>query len=270
MQKVISSVLMSRLKGDLFYMDKKTEAQNKLIPVLVVIIIIGAFFLGSFYTKVQVYEKGGAPVAAANNGTTNNAANPPPAAVPDTTPVDIKIGDAPRLGNKDAKVAIVEFTDFQCPFCGQLFRDTFPSIKKDYVDTGKIQYIVHDFPLFQIHPYAEKSAEAAHCAEEQGKFWEYHDKLFTNQTALTIDDLKKYAADLGLNTSTFNSCLDGGKYTARVSSDQKEGEKYGVRGTPASFVGVVKGDIVSQAVQVSGAVPFDQFKTTIDDQLKKS
>jgi protein-disulfide isomerase len=253
-------------------MENNQTAGSKIVPVLVVLLVVAAFLIGSLYTKVQFLEKkGGTEASAQAAGQIAGAANNPqgaPAAPAEGTPVSIKLTDAPVQGNKNAKVAIVEFTDFQCPFCGQLFTTTFPDIKKNYIDTGKVKYMVRDFPLFQIHPYAQKSAEASHCAEDQGKYWEYHDKLFTNQTALTTDDLKKYAADLGLNASQFASCVESGKYTDRVKKDQAEGEKYGVRGTPSSFVGIVKDDTVT-AVQVSGAVPFDSFKATIEDQLKK-
>lgn len=250
---------------------------NKLIPFLTVLLVVAAFLIGSMYTKIQMLEKG---VGSANSGT-NAAANaaagqvagaqqgnqPAPAAPAN---VDVNVANAPVLGNANAKVALVEFTDFQCPFCSQLFSNTFPQVKKEYIDTGKIKYMVRDFPLVQIHPFAQKAAEAASCANEQGKYWEMHDTLFKNQTALTIDDLKKYAADLGLNTSNFNSCLDSAKFSDKVKADTQEGEKYGVRGTPASFVGKVEGNTVKQASIISGAVPFDSFKTAIDEALKKS
>lgn len=247
-------------------MDNTPSSSNKLVPVLVVLLIVASFFIGSLYTRVKTLE-------STSTGTNNNVAgavanNQPAAPAAPTGPVDIDISGYPVLGNKDAKIAIVEFTDYQCPFCAQLVNNTFPDVKKNYIDTGKIKYIVRDFPLTQIHPQAQKAAEAVNCAEEQGKFWEYHDVLFKNQTALTIDDLKKYAVNLGLNTGTFNSCLDTGKMAEIVKKDQAEGEKYGVNGTPSSFVGVIEGNTV-KGVQVSGAVPFESFKATIEEQLNK-
>ena len=246
------------------------NTQNKLMPVLVVLLIVASFFIGSLYTKVNMLEKGVVAGAVNTNtgGTANNNNAPTAPQAPTAAgPVDVEFADAPMLGNKNAKVALVEFTDYQCPFCGQLFTNTFPQIKKEYIDTGKVRYYVRDFPLVQIHPQAQKAAEAASCAEEQGKFWEMHDKLFANQTALQIDDLKKYAADLGLNTGNFNKCLDDGKYAQKVKDSTTAGGTYGVRGTPSTFVGKVDGNKI-KGIEVSGAQPFDSFKTQIDAALQ--
>lgn len=249
-------------------MEQPVSIQNKLVPVLVVLLIVASFLIGSLYTRVNLLEKGtGTTAGTVAQG---NAANQPAApAQPVSAPVDVDVTGMPVRGDKNARVALVEFTDYQCPFCGQLFTNTYPSIKKDYIDTGKIKYIVRDYPLTQIHSQAQKAAEAANCANEQGKFWEMHDKLFANQQALQIDDLKKYAADLGLNTSQFNSCLDSGKMAEKVSKDVTEGAKYGVRGTPASYVGIVEGNTVKQATEVSGAQPFSAFQAVIDGILAK-
>lgn len=239
---------------------------NKLMPILVVLLVVAAFFIGSLYTRVNLLEKNSvAETPGQVAGTQGNNAAP---AQPTPGPVAVDVTNAPMLGSKDAKIALVEFTDYECPFCGRLFTDSFPQIKKDYIDTGKVKYYVRDFPLVSIHPNAQKSAEAASCANEQGKFWPYHDKLFTNQQALKIEDLKKYAADLGLNTTQFNNCLEGAKYADKISNDTKEGSAYGVRGTPATFVGVANGNTVN-GIEISGAVPFDVFKTAIEDALKK-
>lgn len=247
---------------------------NKLVPVLVVLLIVASFLIGSLYTQVNLLKKGGTVVSGTGGGTGDGvvaggqAANPPPPDPGTSVKATIDVTGAPSLGDKNAKVALVEFTDYQCPYCGQLFTQTFPSLKKEYIDTGKIRYFVRDFPLIQIHPLAQKAAEATACANDQGKFWEYHDKLFTNQQALAVDDLKKYAGELGLNASTFVACLDSSKYKDKIAKDQKDGESYGVRGTPASFVGVIEGNTVKDAFLVSGAVPFDTFKQTIDGVLK--
>lgn len=241
---------------------------SKLVPFLVVLIVIGSFLIGSLYSQVNLLKKGVGTNANAGTPTAPTAADPgvagqPPAEVK----ADIDIKGMTYKGDKNAKVAIVEFTDYECPFCGQLFTQTYPELKKNYIDTGKVRYYVMDFPLTSIHPNAQKSAEASHCAADQGKFWEMHDKMFVSQTALKIDDLKKYAADLGLNTGNFNKCLDDGKYAQKVADMMKKGEGYGVTGTPASYVGVIKGDTVEQAIQVSGAVPFASFQTTIEAAL---
>jgi protein-disulfide isomerase len=249
-------------------MEQQAVASNKFIPILVVLLIVASFLIGSLYTQVNLLKKGtGAPSVAAPTANDNAPAAPEEPTGPLTAEIDV--AKIPVLGKEGAKVAVIEFTDYQCPFCGQLFTNAFPSIKKDYIDTGKIRYYVKDFPLTQIHPQAQKAAEAANCATDQNKFWEYHDKLFANQTALAVDDLKKYATELGLNAGTFASCLDSSKYKDKVASDQKAGEGYGVRGTPSSFVGILEGDKVKNALPVSGAVPYETFKTTIEDVLKK-
>lgn len=244
---------------------------NKFLPVLVVLLILASFLIGALYTKVQFLEKGGVTKAASDTGGKVAAAADQPAQpqVPESTPVDVDVEGVPSLGDKNAKVAIVEYTDYQCPFCKRLFEDAFPQIKKEYIDTGKVRYFVRDFPLFQIHPQAQKAAEAVNCAQDQGKFWEMHDTLFKNQTSLLPDDLKKYAVELGLNTDKFNNCLDSAQFEDKIKKVQADAEKIGVRGTPASFVGAINGNTVSQAINVSGAVPFETFKTTIEEQLKK-
>mgnify|MGYP001606461195 CR=1 FL=1 len=252
-------------------MEPTQQPGNKLVPVLVILLVIASFLIGSLYTKSNLLEKGA--VAGANNGnvaganTGGNAVPPANPAPAETTPVDVDVSGVEFLGSPNAKVAVVEFTDYQCPFCGQLFKNAYPQIKKDYIDSGKIKYMVKDFPLFQIHPYAQKAAEAASCARDQKKFWEMHDTLFNNQTALTTDDLKKYAGNLSLNTGTFNDCLDSGKYADAVKKSATDGEALGVRGTPASFIGKISGNTVN-GVQISGAVPFETFKAAIDKALK--
>ncbi len=252
-------------------MDNTPKNGNKLVPVLVVLLIVASFFIGSLYTKVQVLEKGNvAGVQGGTGGDGGGGGGTAPNVEPTPQPVDVDITNGLILGNSNAKVAVVEFTDYQCPFCKRQFESAFPSIKKDYIDTNKVRYVVFDFPLEAIHPQAKKSAEATHCANDQGKFWEFHDKLFVNQTALTNEDLKKYAGELGLNISQFSACFDSGKYTKKVENAQKSGEGYGVRGTPATFVGVIKGSTVVQAEQISGAQPYSIFKEVIDAQLAKS
>ena len=174
---------------------------------------------------------------------------------------EVSIDDDPVLGNENAPVTMVEFSDFQCPFCGTFRRETFNKIKEEYIDTNKIKLIYRDFPLREIHPFAQKAAEAAECADEQGKFWEYHDILFENQQKLDDEDLKKYAADLKLDTSEFNDCLESGKMTEEVNKDYNEGSSYGIDGTPAFFI---------NGISLSGALPFESFKTIIDKELAKA
>jgi protein-disulfide isomerase len=162
----------------------------------------------------------------------------------------------PSKGPENAPVTIVEFSDFQCPFCSRA-KNTVDEVVKGYGD--KVRLVFRHFPL-SFHENAPKAAEASACAQDQGKFWEYHDKLFANQGALKVDDLKKHAADLGLDAARFNECLDSGKKAELVKKDMSAGEKAGVSGTPAFFI---------NGIVLSGAVPADDFKSIIDSELKK-
>jgi len=146
---------------------------------------------------------------------------------------------APVLGNPEAKVTVVEFADFQCPYCGKYFETVFPEIKKNYIDTGKVKFIYMDFAFLGVE--SQWAAEAAKCASEQGKFWEYHDHLYENQSgenggAFSVDNLKKFASDLKLNKGQFAECLDGHKYAKKIEEEKALGQKFGVRGTPGTFI----------------------------------
>jgi protein-disulfide isomerase len=167
-------------------------------------------------------------------------------------------------------VTVIEFSDFQCPFCSRFWNQTLPQIKQEYQD--KVRFVYRDFPLTSIHEWAEKAAEAAECADDQDKFWEYHDLIFANQNALSeqlqteglsavLTTFRSYASDLGLDTAPFNDCLDSGKYTSEVQKDLQDGQSYGVTGTPAFFI---NGQLVS------GAQPFANFKTVIDTALEEA
>jgi len=145
---------------------------------------------------------------------------------------DIATNGYPALGSERASVTIVEFADFQCPFCQQAVQ-TLNQVVARYAD--RVRVVFRHFPL-PSHAYAQKAHEAAECANEQGKFWAYHDAIFANQGALSVDDLEKYAANLGLDTGQFNQCLDTGKYAEKVKKDVEDGMKYNVRGTPTFFI----------------------------------
>lgn len=184
-------------------------------------------------------------------------------------PSVLSVEGAPFKGDKNAKVTLIEFTDYQCPFCARHFRDTLSQIDKEYVQTGKIRYVLRDFPLESIHPHAFKAAEAAHCAGEQGKYWETHDRLFADQKALALKDLPQHAQALGLDGGKFQQCLDGGKYAAQVRKDLAEGQKAGVTGTPSFFLGIAQGGDSQVKVEraLKGAQPYAAFKDAIDSLL---
>ncbi len=203
-------------------------------------------------------------VAGGNNPTptpTPVANDPTP--VPAGDPADAD--DDEVMGNSSATVTLIEFTDYECPFCGRHFEQTVPSIIKDYVDTGKVKYVVRDFPL-SFHPSAQKAAEATECAAEQDKFWEMHDKIFETQGAWGADavaSFKKYATELGLNASAFNTCLDTGAMAGEVSADLADGSAAGISGTPGFWI--VSDDGASK--NISGAYPFATFQAAFDEML---
>ena len=171
--------------------------------------------------------------------------------------VQIDLEDDAVKGDANAPVTIVEFSDYECPFCGRHFRDTLPSIISNYIDTGKVKLVFKDFPL-NFHPNAQKAGEAAECAGEQGKYWEMHDKLFENQQALGVTNSKQYAKDIGLNSGDFDECLDSGEMADEIRDDLSAGQGYGVTGTPANFI---------NGILVSGACPYSAFEEAIEAEL---
>jgi protein-disulfide isomerase len=181
----------------------------------------------------------------------------------------LSVGDGPFKGAPDARVTLVEFTDYQCPFCVRHHRETVPRLLEAYIKTGKLKYVVRDFPLESIHPAAVKAAEAPHCAAEGGKYWEMHERLFANPAALAPDDLVAHAQALGLDSQAFKRCLETGKYAPRVRQAQAEGERAGVRGTPAFFLGLTEpnSEKITAVTAIRGAHPFARFEEAIEKLL---
>ncbi|MBI1969641.1 DsbA family protein [Candidatus Woesearchaeota archaeon] len=171
---------------------------------------------------------------------------------------DIGADDDPSRGDKSAPVTMIEFSDFQCPFCGRFWSQTLPQIEQEYIKTGKVKFVYRDFPLDAIHPNARPAAEAAECADEQGKFWEFHDKIFQNQQQLSVENYKKWAAELGLNAEKFNGCVDSKKYAEEVSKDLADATAAGGTGTPYFLI---------NGKPLTGAQPFAAFKAAIDAEL---
>lgn len=171
-----------------------------------------------------------------------------------------KLKNAPMIGNKDAKVTIVEFSDFECPFCERFYTGAYAQIKTEYIDTGKAKLYFMHFPL-SFHAQAQKAAEAAQCAADQGKFWEMHDKMFENQASLSVENFKKWAKELNLRSSEFDSCLDSSKNAKIVADSEAYGQTLGVTGTPSFFV---------NGKSLVGAQPFSAFKQVIDAELAAS
>ncbi len=216
----------------------------------------------SIIALVAVLAKGSDNLAFAEADSENKkieeAAEAPP-----TQPVEEpQVADVPAVsnadyirGNKNASVTIIEYSDFQCPFCSR-FHETMLQVMEEYGD--QVRWVYRHFPLTSLHPEAQSAAEAYECAAEQGKYAAYADALIENQDNLGDDLYSKLAGDLGLNTSQFEECLSSGKYKNKVSSQAKAGASAGVRGTPATFI---------NGEMVSGAVPYSSLKQIIDSKL---
>jgi len=179
----------------------------------------------------------------------------------------VSVDDDPVLGNANAKVTIIEFGDYQCPSCRLFWREIEPRLKKEYVDTGKVKLVFRDFPIKEIHPDATAAAMAAQCAADQGKYWEYHDRIFREQDKGTDDvvrfkaaDLKKWGAAIRPDGAAFNACVDSARYQDEVAKDYADGIAVGIQGTPTFFI---------NGRFVGGAQSFPVFKKIIDEELAR-
>lgn len=230
--------------------------------VLYVALLLLVFTVGYLFAKVQMLEKGGSTLLAAQQGGTAQQAVAGDQAAAPAAPLiveDLDTGDLPVKGDENASVTIVEFSDFECPFCAQFYRDTWPKIKSEYIDTGKVKLYYRHYPL-SFHPSAHKLAVASECANEQGMFWEMHDKIFDNQAAgdFADDTITSWAGELGMDTTSFAACLASTKYDEKIKSDTADGTTAGVDGTPAFFI---------NGERLVGAQPFESFKAVIDSKL---
>jgi len=175
---------------------------------------------------------------------------------------------SPYLGSDDAPITLVEFGDYQCFFCNKFFHETEENILKNYVETDKVKIIFKDFTI--IGPDSIGAAHAAHCAEDQGKFWEYHNELYNNWSGenngwASSENLVKFAQNIGLNEGEFNQCMRDGKYKQLVTASNNDARNLGITGTPAFFV--IGPD--NQATRISGAQPYEVFHNIFEEELKK-
>lgn len=231
-------------------------------PLLIVLLLVASYLLGMLTTKVQYLEANKKNPSVNQTGQTGQALGA--AAAPQKVTVDN--GHLPLNGDNNAKITIVEFSDFQCPYCKRFFDEAFKQIKDEYIKNGKVQLAFRQFPL-PFHQNAQKAAEASECANEQNKFWDFHDLLFKNQDTWSgqsasdaATSFNSYAQQLGLDSTQFISCLESSKYKQKVADDVSAGQKAGVSGTP-SFV--INGQLVV------GAQPYSSFKTVLDQELSK-
>jgi protein-disulfide isomerase len=173
-----------------------------------------------------------------------------------TTRVKVDDGGNPALGPANAPITIVEFSDYQCPYCRQWYSQVYPRLLQAYPD--KIRFVYRDFPLSSIHPEAEPAAEAADCAGEQGRYYDFHDKLFTGELELSSAAYTQYAQELGLDQVKFKDCVSSQRFKNEVMTDSESAANLGVRSTPTFFI---------NGVILIGAQPFEAFKEVIDKEL---
>jgi len=183
----------------------------------------------------------------------------------------ISIGSSPYKGQADATVTLVEFSDYQCPFCARNYRQVMPTLVKDYVDTGKLKFVMRENPIPSLHRNATNASLAALCAKDQDKYWEMHNVMFDNQRELDLANLKVLAGGIGLDAATFDKCLDSKEHEKQVNKDIASGAKLGISGTPGFFLGLTDpkdSDKAKMTVFIKGAKSLGSFKQEIDALLK--
>ena len=273
---------------DNFKNEKKVEKPvNNKLPVSALLvpasILLGSFLIGSFIllSRTAAADKylekyfGVKPAVTANNGTPNNAQ---PSADPQAPKIkDVSLDDDSVLGKKEAPVTIVEFSDFDCPWCKTFYDEIYPELKKEYIETGKVKLIYRDLPIKQLHPMAFEKSLAANCAKEQGgdeMYYKFHDQLFGRSPqpgqgqALDRAAVDKIAGDLGLNTGQFKTCMDTEKYKDEVQKDINNAVELEAYGTPTFFIGKSTDTGTFKGQMVEGAIPFAQMKIIIDTYLQ--
>ena len=181
----------------------------------------------------------------------------------------VSIDDDYVRGKSDAPLTLIEFSDFQCPFCAQFYKNVLPQLDKKYIQTGKLKFVYRDFPIASLHKDAFNAAGAANCAGEQGKFWAMHDLLFENIKALGEDHLNQYAGQLGLNMKKFSGCLDSQETADEISKDLLDGQRAGVGGTPGFFLGRTTADGTIEGLPIKGARSFAFFEQIIGAMLQE-
>jgi len=239
---------------------------NRLIMTIISVVIVSAF-LGGYVVGGETAEPKEIIIRETVQSTQAIQTPPGPQIMK-----NISIDDDPMKGSPDAEITIIEFSDFQCPFCWRFYTQTLPLIDKEYISTGKVNFVYRDFPIISIHPNAVPAALAGECADDQGKFWEMHDIIFINQKnwqslqpSQSTNLFKEYAVEIGLNVDEFNSCVDSGKHLKEIQNDLDDGRVYGVTGTPGFFVGNAEIGFT----KLIGAQPFSSFQKVIDGQLNR-
>ena len=223
----------------------KTYLLTVLVSIAIFLSVINLAATYNLYTKLDSNEE------------LNTTADPTPSPTQQPEKSMVSVDDDPMKGSNDAPVTIIEFSDFECSYCARFYLQTLLQIEENYIQTGKVRFVYRDYPL-SFHQYAKIAAEASECADEQDKYWGYHDMLYENQNALDNESLKQYAQDLGLDITEFNECLDSGKMAQEVEEDFQDGVSYGIKGTPTFFINGIK---------VVGAQPYEVFQQIIEQEL---
>jgi len=246
----------------------KNPLQQLSMRLMYVVLLIAFLVIGYLLGKLEGTNpavQGENQTAAGQTGNTQALPQEPGAPDPEEVLKTLDEGHLPVKGKASAPVTIIEFSDFQCPFCRSFYTQTLPQIEKEYVETGKVKMYYRHLPL-AFHAQARPFALASECANEQGKFWELHDKIFDEQEKLgqgtvesTVDDIKAWASEIGLNASQFNQCLDSEKYAENVDNDNSVASKVNATGTPTFYI---------NGKQIVGAQPFSSFKAIIDQELE--
>ncbi len=222
----------------------RNQIKPALIEIILVVTLLNSFAIFKLYKKIDSL--------AVYTAALSSQSAPAPT-------VDVSIDDDEFVGDPNAPVTIVEFTDFECKVCSMHYQQIYPQIHQKYVETGLVRYVVRDYPI-EFHLQAQKAAEAAECAGEQGNYWEMHYMLFENQANLSVDNYKKWAREIGLDGAIFDECLDSGAMEEEVKMDVADGSSYGVHGTPIFFI---------NGKMISGAKPFAVFDAAIQKALEE-
>jgi len=248
----------------------KKSTFNSLILAIILVTGIAAFFAGTFVSNLDSEQVSQKELENAIAELELKILEKQLPANQPNIPLEISVDNDPIIGNPDAPITIIEFSDFQCPFCARFHIQTLPTIMEEYIEKGDVKLVFRDFPLQNIHPNAVPASVAAECANEQGKFKQMHDILFERQnewsnleTVYAIDLFNQYSKQINLEQEQFTSCLSTGKYVKEIQNDLNEGRTYGITGTPGFFIGNQEIGFV----ELKGAQPFESFKKVIDGQL---
>lgn len=238
------------------------------IRIIIAALTATSLFTASAYAEPMTKEQGDAMLKELRQirqllQKPQQQAQPGPQAAKADEPATVSIAGFPVLGKVDAPLTLVMFTDYQCPFCSRFETQTLPELKKQYIDTGKLRFVVRDLPL-PFHPNAPKAAEASHCANEQNKYWQLREKLVNNGDKLDAKLLPEYARQVGLDPDKFSACLESGRFVDKIKTSAALASSIGISGTPSFVLGRSKGDMV-EGVKLVGAQPFAAF----DQKLKE-